>query len=142
MAEDRRRVAEGQPAALDTRESFATGRLRSFGHAFAGLRDVFLTQHNARIHAVATLLVVGAGLALEVSRLDWCWLVAAIAAVWVAEAFNTSLEALADAAVPEAHPKIRVAKDSAAAAVLVAAIAAALIGLLILGRPLLLRLVG
>jgi diacylglycerol kinase (ATP) len=118
------------------------GRARSFTHAFMGLRDVIGTQRNAWIHAAATAFVVVAGIALDATRLDWCWLVAAIAAVWVAEAFNTALEALADAAVPELHPKIRVAKDAAAGAVLVAAAAAALIGILILGRPLLLRFVG
>lgn len=119
---------------------FVSGRLRSFGFAFAGLRAVLTTQPNAWIHALATLLVVGLGLFLDVGRHDWCWLVAAIAVVWLAESFNTALESLADAAIPDSHPLVRRAKDSAAAAVLVAAIAAALIGLLVLGRPLLLRL--
>jgi diacylglycerol kinase (ATP) len=105
-----------------------SSRAGSLGNALVGLRDVIRTQHNAWIHAA--------------TRLDWCWLIAAIAAVWVAEAFNTALEALADAAVPEQHPKIRLAKDAAAGAVLVAACAAALIGILILGRPLMLYLAG
>jgi len=60
----------------------------------------------------------------------------------MAEAFNTALESLADASVPEQHPLVARAKDSAAAAVLLAAIAAATIGLLVLGRPLFVRLVG
>jgi diacylglycerol kinase (ATP) len=119
-----------------------SSRAGSLGNALVGLRDVIRTQHNAWIHAAATALVVVAGIALDVTRLDWCWLIAAIAAVWVAEAFNTALEALADAAVPEQHPKIRLAKDAAAGAVLVAACAAALIGILILGRPLMLYLAG
>ena len=136
------RPADDEPAAEEAGAPFVAGRARSFANAFAGLREVIRTQQNAWIHAAATLLVVVAGVALDVTRLDWCWLIAAIAAVWVAEAFNTALESLADAAVPEQHPKVRVAKDAAAGAVLVAAIAAALVGALILGRPLLLRLVG
>ena len=97
------------------------------------------TQPNAKIHAAATVAVVGLG-ALDLGRIDWCWLVVAIALVWIAEASNTALEALADAAVPEAHPLIRRAKDCGAGAVLVSALAAASIGILVLGPPLLARL--
>ena len=63
-------------------------------------------------------------------------------AVWVAESFNTSLERLADASVPEQHSLVREAKDAAAGAVLVAALGAAAIGVLVLGPPLLARLAG
>lgn len=110
-----------------------TARLRSFRHAFAGLWVLLTTQHNARIHAGATVAVVAAGFFLGVSAPDWCWLVAAIAAVWTAEALNTALEFLADAASPEFHPLVQNAKDVAAGAVLIAAMAAAIIGLLVLG---------
>jgi len=112
-------------------------RARSFAAAGAGLAYVLASQHNARIHAAATVAVVAAGLGLGVSRLEWCWLVAAIAAVWTAEAFNTALEALADAVKPDRHPLIGRAKDAAAGAVLAASIGAALIGLFVLGPPLL-----
>ena len=77
------------------------------------------------------------GLLLGLSRADWCWLVLAIALVWVAECMNTALESLADATSPDPHPRVGRAKDAAAGAVLCAAIGAALIGLLVLGRPLL-----
>lgn len=66
-----------------------------------------------------------------VSAADWCWLVIAMVAVWSAECFNTALEALADALSPEIHPLVKKAKDAAAGAVLVAAIGAAVIGLLV-----------
>ena len=89
-------------------------RARSFVHAAAGLRAVLATQHNARIHAAATLGVVAAGLGLGISRSDWCWLVAALASVWALEAMNTALESLADAAAPEQHPLVGRAKDAAA----------------------------
>jgi diacylglycerol kinase (ATP) len=86
------------------------------------------SQHNAWIHVVATLLVVAIGFAMNVSRADWCWLVLCIGWVWTAEALNTAIECLADVASPEYHPLVRDAKDIAAGAVLVSAIAAAIIG--------------
>ena len=110
------------------------GLLQSFAHAFAGLRTFFATQRNARIHAVAAACAVALGLLADLTRPEWCAIVLAIAAVWVAEALNTALEFLADAAVPEFHPLVRKAKDVAAAAVLIAAAAAVVTGVLIF-RP-------
>ncbi len=110
-----------------------TGRVRSFTYAFAGLRLLLTSQHNAWIHAVATAGVVAAGFLFGVSAAEWCWLILAITGVWTAEALNTALEFLADAASPEFHPLIKRSKDVAAGAVLIAAIGAALIGLLVLG---------
>lgn len=112
--------------------SFAA-RLHSFRYALAGLRTLLLTQHNAWLHTVATVVVVAAGLVLGLSRADWCWLVLAMTLVWMAEALNTALEFLADAVTQEFHPLILQAKDVAAAAVLIAAIGALLIGLLVFG---------
>lgn len=91
------------------------------------------SQHNAWLHALATAIVIGAGLSLHLSRYEWCWLILAIMAVWSAEALNTAFEFLADAASPTYHPLIGKAKDVAAGAVLIAAIGAACIGLLIFG---------
>ena len=88
-------------------------------------------QHNAWVHATATVLALLAGFALQVSTADWCWIVLAISIVWTAEALNTAFEFLADAASPEFHPLVRDAKDVAAGAVLVTAIAAAVIGTMI-----------
>jgi diacylglycerol kinase (ATP) len=108
-----------------------TGRIRSFYHAIRGVWRMMRCQHNAWIHAVATLVVIGAGLLFHVSPADWCWLILAIAIVWMAEALNTAFEFLADAVSPEFHPLVRAAKDVAAGAVLIAAIAAAVIGAII-----------
>jgi diacylglycerol kinase len=110
-----------------------TQRLHSFRYALAGLRTLLLTQHNAWIHAAATALVVVAGLVLGLSPAEWCWLVLAMTLVWMAEALNTALEFLADAVTQEFHPLILQAKDVAAAAVLIAAIGALVIGLLVFG---------
>jgi diacylglycerol kinase (ATP) len=117
-----------------THERFSLrARARSFVHAGAGLADVLATQHNARIHALATVGVVAMGLFFGVSRLEWCWLVAAIAGVWAAEAHNTALERLADAVQPDFHPEVGRAKDAAAGAVLAASLGAVAVGLLVLG---------
>jgi diacylglycerol kinase (ATP) len=110
-----------------------TARLHSFRYALAGLRTLLLTQHNAWLHAAATVVVAAAGLVLGLSRAEWCWLVLAMTLVWVAEALNTALEFLADAVTQEFHPLILQAKDVAAAAVLIAAIGAVVVGLLVFG---------
>lgn len=104
-------------------------RYLSFVHAFRGFSKLVISEHNARIHAVVTLGVVVVGIGLGVSRDDWCWLMLAMGLVWMAEAFNTSLESLADAVTLEYHPAIRDAKDVAATAVLIASVLAAGIGI-------------
>ena len=85
-------------------------------------------QHNAWIHATATAIVIIAGFLLHLSTADWCWIIVSISIVWTAEALNTAFEFLADAASPDFHPLVRDAKDVAAGAVLVTAMASAVIG--------------
>ncbi|MGI6496049.1 MAG: diacylglycerol kinase family protein [Kiritimatiellia bacterium] len=108
-----------------------SSRLRSFRHAFAGIGMLLKSQHNARVHLMATVIVTGAGFWFKVAAGDWCCLVLAIMAVWSAEAMNTAFEFLADAASPGFHPLVKHAKDVAAGAVLLAAIGAAAIGVLV-----------
>ena len=116
--------------------SFAA-RLESFRHAFRGVGILLASEHNAWIHLLATVGVCGAGLLLGISRLEWCAIVVAIVVVWTAEALNTAFEFLCDVAAPEFHPLIQKGKDIAAAAVLLSAIGAAVIGLLVFGPHLL-----
>lgn len=116
---------------VDNRPFQFTGRLRSFRYAIMGVMRMIQCQHNAWIHAAATLIVLAAGFHLHVSAADWCWIILAISIVWTAEALNTAFEFLADAASPAFHPLVRDAKDVAAGAVLVAAAAAAAIGAII-----------
>jgi len=85
-------------------------------------------QHNAWIHAAATITVLIAAVFFRISSTDWCWIVVAISIVWTAEALNTAFELLADAASPQFHPLVRAAKDVAAGAVLLTATAAVVIG--------------
>ena len=82
------------------------GRLRSFGYALRGIRVALRTQHNAWIHATATILVCVLGWWTDVSALEWCAILIVIGMVWTAEALNTALELVADAAVPEPSPKV------------------------------------
>jgi diacylglycerol kinase (ATP) len=111
-------------------------RLRSFDFAARGIRTLLVSQHNARVHALATFVVVVLALALRVSRLECLFLVLAVVAVWTAEAINTALEFLCDVASPEFHPLVEKAKDVAAGAVLICATGAAVVGLLVFGPPL------
>ncbi|MFK7896082.1 MAG: diacylglycerol kinase family protein [Myxococcota bacterium] len=119
-----------------------SGPIRTFVFAFRGIAEMLRTERNARIHAFATALVIGFGFALGVDRSEWIALVLAIAFVWSAEGFNTAFEALCDVASPDYHPQVKRAKDIAAGAVLLAAIGAALIAILILGRRILLLMAG
>lgn len=105
-----------------------TGRIRSLYHATCGILRMIRCQHNAWVHAAATVAVLCAALFFRISSSDWCWIILAIAIVWTAEALNTAFEFLADAASPEFHPLVRDAKDVAAGAVLLTAIAALVIG--------------
>lgn len=108
-----------------------TGRIRSVSHALAGIVRMIRCQHNAWIHVGATIAIMAAAAALRISAADWCWIILAISIVWTAEALNTAFEFLADAASPQFHPLVRDAKDVAAGAVLLTAIAAASIGAIV-----------
>lgn len=103
-------------------------RLQSFKFALAGGRVLLTSQHNAWIHALATVLVVTGALVVRVSRLEWVLLIVAIGLVWAMEAMNTAIELLADEVTQEQRPGIGKAKDVAAFGVLAAASAAVLIG--------------
>lgn len=119
---------------------FFSSRAHSFEHAFTGWWYVLRTQRNAWIHALISTLVVILAFWLHLSLRDWAILFLTIAMVWTAEFINTALEAVVDLASPEQHPLAKVGKDVGAAAVLLAAIAAILVGLLILGPPLLMKI--
>lgn len=90
-----------------------------------------VSQHNAWLHAAASVAVVAAGAVLGVNRVEWMLLILAMVAVWTAEALNTALEFLCDVASPDFHPLVEKAKDVAAGAVLICALGAAAVGLLV-----------
>ena len=118
-----------------TIKSFLLSRIAAFGHAFRGWWHVLNTQHNAWIHTAVAIIVLVLGLWLKLTARDWAVLVLTIAIVFMAEFLNTAIEAVVDLASPLHHPLAKVGKDVGAGAVLVAALAAVLIGLLILGPP-------
>ncbi|HET6253495.1 MAG TPA: diacylglycerol kinase family protein [Puia sp.] len=106
-------------------------RLRSFNYAFAGLRELLIREHNARIHLAGTVAVGIAAYLFRVSYLEAAALTIVTAAVWITEILNTVVERTMDFFYPEEHPQIKYIKDLAAGAVLVAALAAVVVGLLI-----------
>lgn len=115
---------------------FIRSRLRSFRYAFSGWWHVIRSQRNAWIHAVVSIAVVLVSFWLQLEPRDWAVIILAIALVWTAEFINTALEAIVDLASPQRNHLAKIGKDVGAAAVLIAALASALIGLLILGPPL------
>ncbi|MGB9640329.1 MAG: diacylglycerol kinase family protein [Anaerolineales bacterium] len=124
----------------DFRE-FILSRIHSFRHAFAGWAFVIRTQRNAWIHALASVLVILVSLWLHLSLQDWAMIILAITLVWTAEFLNTALEAVADLASNGQQNRLaKVGKDVGAAAVLIAALSSILIGILIIGPPLMERL--
>lgn len=119
---------------------FIRSRLTSFRNAILGWWHVVKTQQNAWIHTIATVSTVLMALWLALPLRDWAVLILTIAMVWTAEFLNTALEIVVDLASPDLHPLARVGKDVGAASVLIAAVSAVLIGLLLLGPPLLGRI--
>ncbi len=110
-------------------------RLASFRYALAGWLYMLRYSKNLRIQAVATVLVLAVGLWLGLPPLAWAILVVTITINWMAEFINTALEAVVNLASPEIHPMARVCKDIGAAAALITAVAAVIVGLLVLGPP-------
>ncbi len=106
-------------------------RIKSFGYAFAGMRTLFLEEHNAYLHVLGMVVAIGMGLFLGLSRLEWVAIVICIGSVFAMELLNSSIEALADHVNPEYHNQIKKVKDLAAAAVLVVAMMSVVVGLLV-----------
>lgn len=119
---------------------FLRSRFNAFRYAFSGWWYVIKTQRNAWIHAIASMGVISLSLWLKLPPRDWAVLILTIALVWTAEFLNTALEAVVDLSIPSQHPLARVGKDVGAAAVLIAALSSIVIGVLILGLPLINRL--
>lgn len=114
-------------------------RLKSFKYAFSGLSLFFANDQNGRIHLVAAILAIGLSVYLKLSNLEWIAILGVICLVIVAEIFNSSIEKLADVIYPDYHPKIKVVKDLAAGAVLIAAFLAIAVGGIVFIPKLLLR---
>ena len=106
-------------------------RIRSFRYALNGIRLLFREEHNARIHLAAAVVAVGAGFFFGISPGEWAAVAVVIGLVFAAEAVNSSVEAVCDRLSPGYDEAVGRAKDLAAGAVLICALAAAVVGLLI-----------
>ena len=128
------------PTTLTTlRRRTSEGRTwsRKFADAFRGLWRVVRTQSSFAVHLGMAGAVVAAGAFFRVTAGEWSLLVFAIGLVLMAEIFNTAIESLARAPGSRRHPRFRDALDMASAAVLLAAITAAVIGVIVFGPRLL-----
>ena len=104
---------------------------RSFGYAFQGIFTCVRKERNMKIHCVAAVFVVIAGVILKISAIEWCICLALFGLVMALEHVNTAVEAVVDMVTEEYHPLAKVAKDTAAGAVLIAAMMAAIAGCII-----------
>lgn len=111
-------------------------RLRSLGYALAGWLYMLRRQKNTRIQAAASILVMILAGWLEISLTSWAILILTITIVWMAEFMNAAMEAAINLTTEELHPMAQVGKDVASAAVLLGVVASILIGILLLGPPL------
>lgn len=107
--------------------------INSFKYAIEGIISSFKTERNMKIHVLAMIFVIALGLFFKLNKVEWCFIIIAIASVISAELFNTAIETVVDMVSPERNPKAKLAKDIAAGAVLVVAIGAAIIGFIIFG---------
>ena len=106
-------------------------RIKSFANAIAGIRYNLLNEKNFRIHIVFMVIVILAAILLPVTRSEWLVLLLTIGAVLSAEAMNTAVEKICDRFTGENDHRLKNIKDSAAAAVLIISIVAAVIGVII-----------
>jgi len=116
---------------METQKFSIRSRIKSFSYAVGGFRQFLIREHNARIHLTATIGVVVAALIFGVSRGEAVALVLTVGLVWITEMINTCLEKMADLISRLEHPEIKFIKDLAAGAVLIAAMAAVITGLII-----------
>jgi diacylglycerol kinase len=107
--------------------------IQSFRYAFVGIAGALRRDHHMRFHLAAALVVIVLAIWLQVAPQEWLWLLAAITGVLVTELLNTAIERTVDLATPNVHPLAKAAKDTAAGAVLMAALFAAAVGFIVLG---------
>lgn len=110
----------------------------SFKYAWAGVRYAFITQRNFRIHTIIGTLAISLGFFLQITPVEMAVIIITCALVMILELINTALESVVDLTVKQTyHELAKIAKDCAAGAVLLAAMAAVLVASLILLPPIL-----
>lgn len=106
-------------------------RIAAFRDAARGVYLFFYKEVHAKVHLLAVVVVTFLGLHFNIQTWEWAAVIGCFGLVIGLEMVNSTLERMADHFHPERHPAIRDIKDLAAGAVLIAAIAAAIIGALI-----------
>ncbi|MDD3402135.1 MAG: diacylglycerol kinase family protein [Hespellia sp.] len=104
---------------------------KSFGYAIEGIFTCIAKERNMKIHCVMTILVVAAGTFFHISAMEWCICLILFGLVMALEMVNTAVEAAVDLVTQEKKPLAKIAKDTAAGAVLIAAMIAAIVGCVI-----------
>lgn len=113
----------------------------SFKYAWAGVRYAFVTQRNFRIHTFIGIFAVSLGIFLEIKAMEMAVIIMTCAMVMILELINTAIESVVDLTVKQTyHELAKIAKDCAAGAVLISAIAAVMVAAFILLPPLLQRI--
>jgi len=153
VSNDSARVESGGGRGKDDNTSHLTGKLHipfawkvkagrsnslieSFYHAFAGISSTLKTERNFRIHLAAATAAVSLGLFLHIGSVQWLALVGAIGLVLTAEFINTAIEHMVDLVTERTyHDAAKAAKDTAAAAVLMASACAVITGFIIFLPP-------
>lgn len=105
--------------------------IKSFGYAIEGIFTGIREERNMKIHITIMILVIIMGIILKISKLEWIICIILFGLVISLELINTAIENTIDLITLEKNPKAKIAKDTAAGAVLVSAISAAIIGLII-----------
>jgi undecaprenol kinase len=105
--------------------------LQSFIYAWGGIKTSFKSEANFKIHMVAAIVAIALGILLNLSNTEWCAIIFCIAFVLSMEMMNTAIEKLCDVVHKDTHPVIKMVKDIAAGAVLVAAVSSLIIGAII-----------
>ena len=105
--------------------------INSFKYAFDGIFTALKTEQNIKIHIIIMILVIIFGIILNISKIEWIICIILFGFVISLELINTSIENTVDLITVEKNPKAKIAKDTAAGAVLIAAMTSAIIGLMI-----------
>ncbi|MCX6705646.1 MAG: diacylglycerol kinase family protein [Candidatus Woesebacteria bacterium] len=103
--------------------------VKSFKYAFEGIKEAFKSERNMKVHFSLMILTIILGIVLKLSSIEWAILTITIGLVLILEFINTSLEQIVDIVSPEKQEKARIAKDVAAAGVLISAIVSVLVGI-------------
>ena len=127
---------------MNGRRKWNRNERESFRHSIEGIAYTMKHEFHMRVHAAAAVVVFLAAAALKLQAEEWLWLLSAVAAVWVTELMNTAIERAVDLASPGESELAKIAKDTAAGAVLVSSIYAVAVGAIVLGPPLWEKLFG